>query len=270
MTNDYIIKNLRNSIVEQTDLIFELFGRYHAWTVQEKEIEFHYRDNIYATSLRKVGWYFLLFVLVPGIPVFDYASITSFLEYLTHASGPIIGLAIKFGGWLMFLILELAIGWLLFYARTFGIKRWLVKLLAVIITLIPAVLIATTYIITPEKTTLLLSKTLTLMFVSIVLHVLVLLLSKEIWSAILHIVYKKRKKQHDNNNPHKEMKRAKKELILLFTDFDLYVVSNSNPKEYASYLPNRAWYLKKKFQTGGSVDEFDLSDYDPNVSYAPH
>lgn len=262
-----IIKGIVYPIVEHTDRFFELSEQYSAWTTKLLELEYMFRKYIHASVFRMAGWYFSLFVFAPMVPVMDYVSVMQFIEYLTHNAGPVFGPLIKIGGWLFFFVLEVTVGWLLVFAPSLGVQKWLVKVLATIITFTPAMLIATTYAITPDKTPLLLSKTVMLLILSVALHTLVLLLSKAIWSGALHLLYKYKLKKLHNEDPHKQMKILKVELQSLFTDFDLYIVRNANTKDVASELPNRTRYLKEKFQKGNTGDEYDLSDYDTSKSY---
>lgn len=269
MANDKIRKSLLNPIVELTDFLFDLHKLYKPWQEDAQLLEFAFRENVYATTLKKMGWYFMLLVIVPGVPIFDCHSVSDFISYLAKDAGTVMKFLINGAGYCLFIALELTVGWLLIYYRSIHMNKVTANILAVAVTLLPAVLIITTYLLTPNKTNMLLLKTSLFLFVSVILHTLVLKLAKDIWLAGLVIVYKVKKKRLENRNPHKEMKRVKKELQQLFTDLDLYVVSNGNPKGYASYMPNRSWYLKQKFQKGVDTDDFDFSDYDPKTPYAP-
>lgn len=264
--NNHVLKQISKSIIELTDRYFDLYSQIGAWVERLKRLCFDFRDYIYATIMKKAGWFFILFILVPCIAMFDYSSIMPYIEYLSSTAGAVIGTIIKYTGFLMFVALEIAIGWLICNFRGNLVKNIITYLLAVVITLVPMLLIYATYAITEHKTGLLLSKTLALMLMSGVLHVLVLMLATEIWRGILHNIYKFKNRRLQKEHPHKEMQRVKKQLQEYFADYDLYVTAEGTTGTEAE-LSSRSLYLKQKFQQGKTGDEYDLSDYDHTKTY---
>lgn len=263
-----LIEKVSSEICNLTDQYFEFFTQLTGWTEQKQELDYEYREHKQATTIRKTGWFFLLFVLLPAVGVFDYSSIALFIDYLASTSGGAVGTVIKFTGWMFFLLFELGVGWLLLYSKGKPAMRLVAILLAVAITIIPCYLIYTTYSITPNKTALLYHKTIALMAVSIVLHTLLFFVISEVWAGINYLVYTVKNRALTKKAPQQNMKGTRKELLKLYPDFDNYI-QREHPENMASLIHNRAWYVKGKLQNGDTNDDYDLSDYNASTSYAP-
>lgn len=263
-----LTEKITSEICNLTDQFFEFFVQFDEWTGRKRELDYQYREHVQATTLRKTGWFFLVFVLLPLVGIFDYSSIASFINYLAFTSGGIIGTIIKVVGWAFFLLFELGIGWLIVYSKDNPALKVLAIILAVVMTLLPSYLIYTTYSITEHKTPLLYHKTIALIVVSIVLHALLFLVISEVWAAINYLVYTMKNRKLEKSNPQQNMKDTRKELLTLYPDFDHYIV-RENPENLATLLHNRAWYVKGKLQNGDANDDYDLSDYNASTSYAP-
>lgn len=262
-------EKITSEICDLTEQFFELYTQVAAWIEKKRELDFHYREYMQATTLRKTGWFFLLFVLLPCVGMFDYSSIAAFINYLAFTSGGIVGTIIKFTGWMSFLLFELGVGFFLIYSKGKTVLRMFAIMLAIGITVIPCYLIYTTYSITPNKTTLLYHKTIALMAVSVTLHTLLFFLITEVWAGINHLVYTIKNRAVAKKDPYRNMKTVRKELLKLYPDFDNYILAE-HPENVASLLHNRAWYVKAKLQNGNTNDDYDLSGYNPSHSYAPH
>lgn len=263
-----LIATITNSISKLTDRYFELYYQLSPFNESREELRFQYREHIKATVIRKTGWCFLLLLTLLMI-IYDYASIKLFIEYLAMSAGGLIGLLISLTGGAMFILFELGIGFLLIQSKNKPHLRTLAKILAMVMICVPAYLIYTTYLIDENKTALLFHKTIALMVVSLVIHSLFFLLISEIWEAInYYFGYLIKEYKMKKNDPNKKMKEAKAELQDLYPDLDRYALIE-NYEAVAILAHNRAWYLKAKLQNGNTDDDYDLSDYDPEKSYAP-
>lgn len=256
-----IAEQITSIIAKLVGVYFELYSLIPDRQEQERLLDFQYRESSNATAIVKAGWFFLLFILLPVIGLFDYSSVLPFLSYLSAMSGSFIGTLIDIGGWLFFLLIELSIGWLLVYSKGKPLLRFIALVLACAITILPSFLIYTTYYITEDKTELLQFKTIALMVVSVMLHLLLFLVISEVWTAINHYAYLYKKWRLKQKDLKVQMKKIKEQLQQQFTDFDTYVGKGST-----ALISNRAWYLKKKFENGSN--DYDLSDYDPNTDYS--
>lgn len=267
--NNRVVEKITIAVALLTDLFFEHDSRLSAWNEKKRELDYDYRDSINTNSAKKTGWFFMLFFLVPCLGLFDLSSIASFISYLATISGShMVGAIISFFGWLFFMFLELGIGWLIIYSKTKPALRFFSYLLAGLVTIIPAYLIYTSYSLTPDKSPAMLFKTIALMLLSFIIHVLFFLLIVEIWAAINHNVYNAKNWVLHTKDPEEKMRLVKDELLKLYPDLDRYVV-NGDVENVGSLLSNRAWYLWRKLRRGGIHNDYDLSDYDPNTSYAP-
>ncbi len=264
----HIIEQIISGIVKITDKIFDLYSQAAKWHEKSDMLEFENRHTNKANTMKKTGWFFLLFILMPLIACLDYTSVASFIDYLAKQNGGMIGTFIQFIGVFFFLLIEIGLGWFLASSKDKPLRRLLAILCATIVTVAPSGLVYVTYYINPEKTQLLFVKTLVLMIISILLHALIFLLIDEIWAGILFYKYRLKRWLHDKENPAKLISIEKSKLQKEFIDFDVYVVEESDNGARHLYN-NRAWYLKEKFKKGDIEHETDLSDYNPNTSYAP-
>lgn len=263
-----IIEQIISGIIKLTDKMFDLYSQTAKWNEKSDMLEFENRHTNKASAMKKAGWFFLLFILMPLIACLDYTSVSAFIDYLAKSSGGMIGGVIQLVGVFIFLLLEIAIGWLLNYAKDKPMLKLFGIICAILITIAPSVLVYVTYYINPDKTQLLFVKTVVLMVISILFHALLFLLIGEIWEGIIYYKYRFTRWLHNMKNPAKLMTIEKDKLQKEFIDFDMYVMEDNN--NGAKHLNNnRAWYLKQKFKKGDIERETDLSDYNPEVSYAP-
>lgn len=260
--------NVIAKIIELTNSFFACFAELIVWQQDKKELELQYPEFREVSSGKKTGWYFLIFGLLPVSVLIDYASISSFISYLASSTGSeIMSTIISALGFLIFLILEMAVGWLILFSNK-PILRIVGYVLAAIIAALPAYLTYTTYLLTPEKTEALYYKTLALMGFSVLIHAMLFLLIKEIWAGINYLIFGNRCRKLNRRNPIAKMKAIRAELQQLYVHFDRQAAGLPQ-EQYATLLPNRAFFLKEKLTNGVSTDDFDLSNYNPNASYIP-
>jgi len=266
--NNRIIEKITSGITQNTNQLFALYNKLPAWQDKQRGLDYDHRKYINATATQKIGWFFFLFILLFIIAGVDVCSISSFLEYLAlRAPNFIVKSIIYLLGWLIFIGVELGIGYIVLYSSDKPLLKFAAYLLAILITLLPAVLIYATYAMLDDGGIAILVRTIVLILLSIVLHVVFFLVVREIWEAITYYRYKVKNWFLMSSNPELKMDAATAQLNTLFSDFDCYVLKE-HVGDIAPLIDNRAWYLKRKFQ-GHTSQEYDLSDYDPHVKYAP-
>lgn len=259
---------LAKDINTNSNTLFELFGQLQKWEAQKRELEYEHRDYINADKPKKNGWLFFLLVLLPILALVDYASIAQFIAYLAHSSGGgFIGGILSLVGWLFFILLELATGWLMLHSKNKPLLKGFSSVFAIALILLPSYLIYTTYDINPEKTALLYNKTIALAIVSIIVHGIFFAVIKDVWAGIHYVTYLIKRKLHDGKHPHKSMKEVTEQLQALYQDFDKYTATYPLATK-ATLLHNRAWFIKRKITTGQYETQYDLSDYNQQLSYA--
>ncbi|HEY1032903.1 MAG TPA: hypothetical protein VGD89_14095 [Flavipsychrobacter sp.] len=258
---------ITSDIASYTDQYFELDVQQSAFAEKEQERQYNYRSCMNAPSSQKIAWVFFL-MLAGFVAIMDYASIVQFFTYLSKQSGGATGAMIKSIGGVFFVAFELGIGIVMLRTKSPFVKT-VTGIIAVALCLLPAFLIYSGYAINPNKTSLLLYKTIALMVLSIIIHAFFFLCIADIWAAMNYVVYCVTKWSSKAKDPQRKMKTVKKELQALYPDFDHHVIISVPAEQVAQLLHNRAWYLKGKLQSGGTQSDYDLSDYDPNISYAP-
>lgn len=262
-----LAENLAKEINTLSNTLFELFGQLKKWVSQKRELEYEYRDYISADKAKKNGWLFFLLVLLPILGIIDYASVAQFIAYLVHSSGGgILGFILSFVGWLLFILLELATGWLLLYSKGKPVLKVFGIVIAIILIVLPAYLVFTTYDINPNKTELLYRKTIALVIVSVIVHAIFFAVIKDVWAGIHYVIYLIKNKLLNAKHPHTAMKEVSNRLQSLYIDFDKYT-TNCPPAGKTTLLHNRAWYIKRKITTGVYDTQYDFSDYNQNTSY---
>lgn len=275
-TNNNFSKSFEMRLVDKivatintaSNKLFDLYRELQAWNERKTELEFHYRDYTTTSSAKKNGRLFLLLILLPTLGVIDYASISQFIDYLAASSGSgLVSLIISFVGWIFFILLELATGWLLIhYAKDKPPLKVMAILLAIGLILLPSYLVYTTYDINPDKTALLYHKTIALIIVSIVIHTIFFLVVGEVWAGIHYFVYVCKCRLLDNKHPYKKMQVEVEKLQRSYIDFDKHT-SQYPIEQKEPLLTNRAWYVKYKLTNGAHSQEYNLSDYHPEISY---
>jgi hypothetical protein len=200
-----LLSDMGKSICNLTDQFFELYNQLPIYENKYESLYYQYREFDNASAMRKTGWFFLVSILLPCLLMFDYASIKAFLDYLSISAGGVIGFVIKIIGGAMFLLFEIGIGFLLLNSKDKPILHILAVILAIAMICIPAYLIYTTYLISPQKTDLLYYKTIALILVSVIIHILFFLLVAEIWAGINYYLYKLKLRKVMKNDPSKHM-----------------------------------------------------------------
>jgi hypothetical protein len=270
------MKNSINSFVDGvvakiiilTNQFFGLFDELVQWHAKKQQLELQHPEFKDVPNGKKTGWYFLLFGLVPLSTLIDYSSIASFISYLAASTGnSIASTIISLFGFAVFIILELAVGWLILFSNK-PLLKIMGYVLATILIIVPAFLIYTTYQLTEVKTEALYYKSIALMTFSILIHCMLFLLIKEIWAGITYMTYRRKSAAIDRKNPINIMKNVRTEIQSLYIHFDTQTAGIAS-EQRTSLLPPRAWYLKEKLTNGISTDDFDLSNYNPTGSYLP-
>lgn len=265
---DRLIGGMTKKISMLTDKYFEFFHQFPGFNDKEQELNYKYRDFTSASTMNKTGWFFLVCILMPCLAIFDYASIKSFVDYLSFSAGGFIGSLLAGIGGTLFILLEIGIGFLILHSKGKPVLRVVAIMLAVVIVCVPSYLILTTYQIDPAKTDLLLYKTIALIVVSVIIHILFFLVISDIWAGINYYIYCIKLANLKRKNPIIGMKKIRNELQELYPDFDQYI-RQDNPENVDKLINNRAWFVKSKLQNGSTNDDYDLSDYDPTFFYAP-
>ena len=250
-----------------SDRLFDLYDRLQQWKEQKAELNVSYADYANESPEKKAGWLFLLCILVPALGVFDYSTISQFIAFLSASSGGAIGNIISYTGWLFFVIMELAIGWALIVSKGKPGMRILAVLLAIAVILVPPFLIFSGYLITPQKTSLLEHKTIALIVVSFLIHLLFFAVIGHVWNAINYAIYGCKAKALNSRSPIKAMRATRAKLLKLLFGFDLYVFVHG-VTAYGALLTNQAWYLKRKRNQGSRETAFNFSSYNPLASYS--
>jgi hypothetical protein len=264
-----LIDKVVGIINTSSNKLFDLYRQFQTWIEKKTELEFTYREYTNASSGKKNGWLFLLFILLPTMGIIDYASIAQFIAYLAASTGSgLIAVFITLIGWLFFILLELATGYILiYYAKDKFWLRVMAIILAIGLIVLPSYLIYTTYDINPDKTPLLYHKTMALVLVSLLIHTIFFVVVGEVWAGIHYFVYLCKKRALENKHPHKAMKVEIEKLQKSYIDFDKH--TRSLPTEQRTFLlQNRAWFVKHKLTNGAHSQEYDLSDYHPEINYA--
>jgi|GEM_PF-4299550 len=261
-----LIEKTSNSINAKSNDYFDYFKKWETYNGKITELDFQYRDYANASSGRKIGWCFLLLMILI-IAGFDYASVAAFLNYLSISAGGVIGWVLNVISWLFFVFIELATGYLIiYYAKDKPFVKWLGILLAIVLIITPSYMIYTTYELTEPKTNQLLHKTIALIGISILLHTLMFLMISEVWAGIFYVIYLVKRKVLAMKDPQKQMKILKKSLQEEYTVFTRYAASIPT-NEQAVLLTNLAWYIRKVITN--SRNPYDLSAFDPDIDYAP-
>jgi hypothetical protein len=261
-----VLEKTTASIDAKSNEYFDLHQKTRFCEEKIAELDFQYRDYCNASSSKRIGRNFLLFVLLPTVAFFDYSSISSFITYLMFSAGSLVGWFIGLIGWLFFVLLELATGWvIIYYAKDKPLIKILAILLAIGLIITPSYLIYTTYDITVNKTDALYHKTIALIIVSLIIHTIFFLVISEVWAAIFFAVYAVKRKLLLLKDPRNKMKLIKKALQDNYTVFSRYTATMP-PKQKASLLTNISWYIRSKITN--SNNPYDLSDFNPAINYA--
>lgn len=264
-------KNITAKIATDINLLtgeyFDLYNQEQKALDKKRTLDYQYAEYIHASTMQKNIWFFLVFVLTPLLGIFDYSTIAGFIRYLAFASGGgIISMLINIVGWALFLLLELGIGAILIYAKNKPFTKAIAIFLAVCMVAVPPFIIWTTYAITPEKTQLLLYKTIALIIVSLIIHITFFVTINEIWKGINYYVY--RIKVWLLKSGFQKMKQVREKLLQLYPDFDNYTQQQTTMS--SSLLHNRSWFVKHKLTEGDTTNDYDLSDYDSTINYMPY
>jgi hypothetical protein len=255
-----------DAINAKSNEYFDLYEKTKTWVSKVTELDFRNKEYVNASSSRKVGWCFLLCVLLPITAAFDYSSVAGFLHYLSASAGGLVGIFIGFVGWLFFVMLELAVGWLIvYYAKDKPIIKIIGIIIAVGLIITPSFLIATTYFMSTHSEQLLF-KTIALIIMSLIIHAIFFIVISEIWNGIFYVIYCTRRRLMMGKNPQNRMKTLKHSLQDDYTTFTRYAVSLPVVQQ-VQLLTNLAWYIKAKITN--SRTPYDLSDFDPKINYAP-
>jgi hypothetical protein len=248
--------------------LFEQYSLLQNWVEKKNELDYQYRDSITTNALKRNGQLFLVFILLPVLGIIDYASVAPFINYLSvSAGGGLIGVFLSCIGFLFFIFIELATGWvLIYYSKKRSLSKGVIILLALGLAILPSYLIYTTNDIDTNKTTITGHKTMALAIVSIIVHIVFFLVIKDVWAGIHYCIYYCKNKALESKHPHKAMKALLEKLQDYYLDFDKYTATYT-PEQQVRLINNKAWYIKHKISTGTHIKEFDLSDYDPNTFY---
>lgn len=261
-----VLETVTASIDAKSNEYFDQYQKVEECESKITELDFQYREYCNAGSSKKIGRNFLLFILLPVVAFFDYSSISSFISYLVASAGSWVGGLIGLVGWLFFVLLELATGWVIvYYAKDKPIVKILAIILAIGLIITPSYLIYTTYDITANKTDALYHKTIALIIVSLIIHTIFFLVISEVWTGIFYIVYLIKRKFLSTKNPLHKMKLLKKTLQDNYTVFSRYTATMQTA-EQAKLLTNISWYIRGKITN--SRNPYDLADFNPAINYA--
>lgn len=261
-----VLETVTASIDAKSNEYFDQYKSVQSCEAKITELDFQYRDYCNAGSSKKIGRNFLLFILLPTVAFFDYSSISSFISYLVASAGSWVGAFIGLVGWLFFVLLELATGWVIvYYAKDKPVVKFLAIILAMGLIITPSYLIYTTYDITANKSDALYHKTIALIIVSLIIHTIFFLVISEVWTGIFYMVYIIKRKLLSTKNPLHKMKLLKKTLQDNYTVFSRYTASMP-AMEQAKLLTNISWYIRSKITN--SYDPYDLADFNPSINYA--
>jgi len=238
----------------------------------EKVNTFLIRNSEWDTynNMQKILWMVVLFVVIPGLILFDYASLKPFVEYLQHLVGKDgIGKLFKFIGFAIFFILELSVCMGIirineYMERDPNVKWKFAKfLLAVAMITVPSILIFAGYLLQKSPTPADGMKTFALILVSLVVHCILFLLIDSMLKAIAYIVFLIHKQLLKWQNPAKRIESCKKTLLQLYPLYDIDEVRLSELPEATIYLPTiklgkREKMLREKLEDG--LDEEDFQE----------
>lgn len=255
-----------DAINAKSNEYFDLYEKTKTWVAKVTELDFRNKEYENASNSRKVGWCFLLCILLPITAAFDYSSVAGFLHYLSASAGGIVGIFIGFVGWLFFVMLELAVGWLIaYYAKDKPIIKVIGIIIAIGLIVTPSFLIYTTYAMSAHSDQLLF-KTIALIIMSLIIHAIFFIVISEVWSGIFYVIYCTRRRLMMGKNPQNRMKILKNSLQEDYSVFTRYAASMPIVQQ-VQLITNLAWYIKAK--TTNSRTPYDLSDFDPAINYAP-
>lgn len=262
-----VVENSSYQINKKSSDFFDLIQAAMNWGQRKQELDYQHHDIVLEGSpLNKAGWVFLPCLLVI-FGIIDGASVYPFFAYLAaQAGGGFFGGIIKIVGVGSFLAFELAVAWILASPGKFKPSvRFLAKILAIALVLLPPGLIVAGYIINPDKTGLLLVKTLFVAFFSLIVHALFFTLSSSIWAAFSFVGYAIQKKILQGKHPGIQIKAMKEALQRQYADFDKYTATYP-PEEREALLNNISWYVKHKI-SNSYADDYEFTDFDPEIRY---
>lgn len=262
-----VLETATASIDAKSNEYFDQYQILKKRETKQTELDFEYRDYNNASSSKRIGRMFLLVILFPLVAFFDYSSIASFISYLSVSAGSWLGGIIGFFGWLFFALLELATGWvILYYAKDKPFIKFVAVLVAIGLIITPSYLIYTTYDITAIKTSQLFHKTVALIIVSILIHLIFYLVIADLWAGIFVIVYMIKSWFISTTAPLQKMKGLKKSLQDDYTVFARGTATMPLDQQ-ARLLTNLSWYIRSKITN--SKDPYNLDDFTPTTHYAP-
>ena len=221
------------------------------------------------SNMQKIRWMLVLCIVIPGLILFDYASLKLFVEYLQYLVGPDgVGKLLKWVGFAIFFILELSVCLGIIrineHLETDPNKKWKIAkfLLAVAMITVPSIMIYAGYLLKESheladgmKNSADGMKTFALILVSLVVHSIFFLLIDYMLKAISYIFFLIRKQFLTWQNPAKRIDFCSKKLLQLYPQYDIDFVRLSELPDAASYLSSiklgkREQALREKIENG--------------------
>lgn len=262
LTNDFI--RLVKNKLEYDEKVNTFFIRNPEW-------------DIYS-NMQKILWMVVLFIVIPGLILFDYASLKPFVEYLQHLVGNNgIGRLLKIVGFAIFFILELSVCLGIIRINEYIEKdssnsKWKIAkvLLAAAMITVPSILIFAGYLLQKSPTSADGMKTFALILVSLVVHCILFLLIDSMLKAIAYIVFLIHEQSLKWQNPAKPIESCKKALLQLYLQYDVDVVRLSELPDATLYLSTLKLGKREQLLRDKLEDELDEEDFEELVNMKSH
>jgi hypothetical protein len=263
-----IIMSLKQKISTKTLDFYRLLKEFNKYLEEKAEFEIRNREYIDAPLQKRIGWFLVLFLVVPTLILVDYASLKLFIEFLKYkVDGAVLALLNVFGLFIFF-ILEIGIALavlklneILESNNKFSLRLLRNFLMFVMITL-PSLLILAGYLLNPTGGAGGFVKTAALILLSIIIHIAFFVLMNDILKAIGFIIYKISNLRLKSRNPESKIEAVKLSLHPLYNQYDTEILKLSDLPDASKYektigLSKRELFLKERLE-----DDIDDNDYD--------